>query len=33
MASLEHHIEENMNGPSDDPQEEPPGDEMYFDPR
>lgn len=33
MASLEHQIEENINGPRDTPQGGPREDEMYFDPR
>jgi len=33
MAELEQQIKENLSGPRDVPQEEPPGDEMYFDPR
>ena len=33
MASLEHQIEENINGPRDTPQDGPREDEMYFDPR
>ena len=33
MAELEQQIKENLSGPRDVPQEEPPRDEMYFDPR